>query len=64
MELKKANRKLKCAGEVLCNEKVEFCIKFSKNSINLCEKCARNLFSQLGSSLVPKSIKNKFNYKE
>ncbi len=64
MEIQKANRKYKCAGEVLCNEKVEFCIKFSKKTVNLCEKCARNLFQQLGTHLVPKSIKNKFNYKE
>ena len=61
MEIRKTTRKVKCAGDMLCMEKVEFSIKFSKYNVHLCEKCARELFENLGQHLVPKSIKNKFN---
>lgn len=62
MQLTVSNRKVKCAGKTQCANKTFYKIKFSKYSINLCEKCARELYEKLGKNLVPKSVKNKFNY--
>ena len=61
MKITKTTRKVKCAGDAECTEKVEFSRKFSKYNVHLCEKCARKLFESLGRCLVPKSIKSKFN---
>lgn len=61
MRVSSANRRVKCAGDVSCENKTVFKIKFSKAAIYLCDECARALYKELGKNLVPRSIKSKFN---
>lgn len=61
MRVSSANRRVKCAGKTLCENKTVYTIKFSKSAIYLCEECARELYQELGKTLIPRSIKSKFN---
>lgn len=61
MQLTIQTRKVKCAGDVECTNAPKYKINFSKYSVCLCEKCARDLYENLGKNLVPKSVKSKFN---
>ncbi|MBQ7977215.1 MAG: hypothetical protein IJ301_01260 [Clostridia bacterium] len=64
MIVSSANRRAKCSGNTMCTNRVCFNLRFSKSSIYLCEKCARELYESLGKNLVPRSIKNKFNFEK
>lgn len=67
MEIIKINQNIRC-DMGMCNNKAIYSIGYKdtllKRKLNLCEKCAREIYKELGSLFIPKSPKNMISTKK
>jgi len=61
MQIIRANRKAKCAGDMDCENMATVRVHFGKKQVYLCQECVKMLGIECARMVAPRSVKSKFN---